>query len=121
VVYHTRPGKYDSQLTEAGPPAVLTDRGVVLLYNGKNDADSGDKSIPPGTYTVGQLLFDKSDLTHLLQATDHPCFYPTEDFERTGQYAAGTTFSEGLALFRGKWYLYYGCADSYVGVAVSER
>ena len=121
VVYRTRPGKYDSQLTEAGPPAVVTDRGIVLLYNGKNSSDAGDKSIRAETYTVGQLLFDKDDLTHLISVTDRPCFYPQEGFERTGQYAAGTTFSEGLVLFKGKWYLYYGCADSFVGVAVSEK
>jgi predicted GH43/DUF377 family glycosyl hydrolase len=41
-------------------------------------------------------------------------------YEKTGQYAAGTTFVEGLVLFRGKWFLYYGCADSLVGVAVYD-
>ena len=120
VVYRPRPGKYDSQLTEAGPPAVVTENGIVLLYNGKNDSRLGDSSISPGTYTVGQLLFDKSNMFKLLKVTDKPCFKPEEDFERTGQYAAGTTFAEGLVLFKGRWYLYYGCADSFVAVAISE-
>jgi predicted GH43/DUF377 family glycosyl hydrolase len=121
VVYRTRPGRYDSQLTEAGPPAVMTDSGIVLLYNGKNLGAQGDTTIPAGTYTVGQLLFDRNDLSHLVAATEHPCFAPQEAFERTGQYAAGTTFAEGLVLFRGKWFLYYGCADSFVGVAVAGK
>jgi predicted GH43/DUF377 family glycosyl hydrolase len=120
VVYRPRPGKYDSQLTEAGPPAVITQQGVVLLYNGKNATDNGDSTIPAGTYTVGQLLFDKHNFSHLKSVTERPCFYPQQDFERTGQYAAGTTFAEGLVLFHEKWYLYYGCADSFVGVAVSK-
>ena len=35
-VMETRPGKFDSSLTECGPPAVITDNGILLLYNGKN-------------------------------------------------------------------------------------
>jgi predicted GH43/DUF377 family glycosyl hydrolase len=120
VVYRPRAGKYDSRLTEAGPPAVLTEKGVVLLYNGKNASKTGDTTLPAGIYTVGQLLFDKHNLLKLLKATNKPVFKPEEDFEKTGQYAAGTTFAEGLVLFKGKWYLYYGCADSFVGVAVSD-
>lgn len=30
-----RAGKFDSDLTECGPPAILTDKGILLLYNGK--------------------------------------------------------------------------------------
>jgi len=29
-------------------------------------------------------------------------------------------FVEGLVFFKGKWYLYYGCADSRVAVAVFD-
>lgn len=36
TVIAPRPGKFDSLLTEVGPPAVLTDDGIVLIYNGKN-------------------------------------------------------------------------------------
>ena len=42
------------------------------------------------------------------------------DFEKSGQYAAGTVFIEGLVYHRSKWFLYYGCADSMVGVAVYD-
>lgn len=121
VVFRPRPGKYDSHLTEAGPPAVLTDRGVVLLYNGENAGKTGDPGIQGGTYTVGQLLFDPKDPGKCIGATGRPCFAPEESFEKTGQYAAGTTFAEGLVLFKGKWFLYYGCADSFVGVAVAKE
>lgn len=116
-VLGVRPGKFDSALVEAGPPAVLTDKGIVLLYNGKNDSGSGDPSLAPGVYSDGQALFDANDPTHLLDRMDHPFYQPEAPFERTGQYAAGTTFIEGLVLFRGKWFLYYGCADSFVAVA----
>ncbi len=44
----------------------------------------------------------------------------TLPFEKMGQYAAGTTFTEGLVWFRNKWFLYYGCADSMGGVAIAR-
>ena len=53
-------------------------------------------------------------------SSDKPFFFPEMPYEKTGQYAAGTTFVEGLVVLHGKWYLYYGCADSLVGVAVDD-
>ncbi len=121
VVHKPRPGRYDSLLTEAGPPAVITEKGIVLLYNGENHRRNGDPKLAPETYSVGQILFDSNDLGKVLAITDEPCFKPELDFEKTGQYAAGTTFAEGLVFFKGAWYLYYGCADSFVGVAKSKK
>jgi predicted GH43/DUF377 family glycosyl hydrolase len=109
--------KFDSILAEAGPPAVLTTNGIVLLYNGKNRPQSGDPGIGPNAYAVGQALFDAKDPAHLLARLDQPCFKPEAAFERTGQYQGGTTFAEGLVYFHKTWFLYYGCADSLVGVA----
>src|SRR5581483_2614740 len=34
AVITPRPGYFDSDLTECGPPAVITDKGILLLYNG---------------------------------------------------------------------------------------
>lgn len=121
VVLPARSGKFDSALAEAGPPAVLTDHGIVLVYNGKNAGNNGDPSLPPGIYSGGQALFDANQPDKLLQRTDTPFYRPQADFERTGQYAAGTTFLEGLVYFKGRWLLYYGCADSYVAVASSGK
>ncbi len=83
VVYKTRAGKFDSMLTEAGPPAILTDNGIILLYNGKNSPHHGDPTIAPNTYCVGQLLFDKDNPTKLIGNLDSPCFMPQEEFEIT--------------------------------------
>ncbi len=114
-----RPGHFDSDLAEAGPPAVLTDRGIVVVYNGKNAGGTrGDRALAPGAYADGQALFDPADPAKLLARPDAPFYQPQAPFERTGQYAAGTTFAEGLVRFKGAWFLYYGCADSLVGVAV---
>jgi len=117
-VLSARPGYFDSWLVEAGPPAVLTPRGIVLLYNAGNSAEFGAPGLPARVYTAGQALFDPRNPIKLLDRSDAPFIQPTEPYERTGQYAQGTTFVEALVPFRGSWYLYYGMADSRVGVAV---
>jgi predicted GH43/DUF377 family glycosyl hydrolase len=120
VSLNRRKGKFDSDLAEGGPAAILTDRGILVIYNGKNGRD-GDPSLGVGAYSGGQALFDSADPTKLLSRSDTPFYKPELPFEKTGQYGAGTTFLEGLVLFKGKCFLYYGCADSFVGVAVCEN
>src|SRR6266545_2404418 len=109
-VLSARPNYFDSWLVEAGPPALLTPAGILVLYNAG--------SLPSRTYSAGQALFDARDPTRLIARSDSAFIKPTESYERTGQYTAGTTFVEGLVPFRGRWFLYYGTADSRVGVAV---
>jgi predicted GH43/DUF377 family glycosyl hydrolase len=121
VVLERRPGLFDSGFPEVGTPPILTRRGVLVFYNGKN-AEKGsdpDPALGAAAYSVGEALFDPRHLTRLLGRLDQPVLYPEKPFERSGQYAAGTTFGEGLVLFRGKWFLYYGCADSFVAVATA--
>lgn len=116
-----RKGFFDSNLTECGPPAIVTEKGIVLLYNGKNDkGEDGDKRFTPNSYCAGQVLFDKNDPSKVLDRLDVPFFRPMEPFEKSGQYVAGTVFIEGMVYFKNKWLLYYGCADSRVGVAVYD-
>lgn len=113
-----RDGYFDSQMTECGPPALRTRQGIVLIYNGKNDPRRGDAGYPSGAYCAGQLLLDPSSPCRVLDRLDKPFFVPEAPFERSGQYKDGTVFVEGLAYYRQKLYLYYGCADSRVAVAV---
>jgi len=114
-----RKKKFDSNLTEPGPPALLTKNGIVLLYNGKNaDGEDDDPTLPEGTYSGGQALFDRNDPAKVITRADSCFIKPDLPHEITGQYKAGTTFIEGLVYFRGKWFLYYGTADSMVGLAI---
>ena len=117
-VLSPRAGYFDSWLVEAGPPALLSPHGIVVLYNAGNSGEHGDPGLPARVYTGGQALYDARNPVKLLARADAPFIKPTEAFERTGQYTEGTTFVEGLVPFRGRWYLYYGTADSRVGVAV---
>ena len=115
-----REGFFDSVLTEVGSQSVLTRDGIVVFYNGKNDrGGKGDPSLNPGVYCGGQALFDRKDLTHLIARLDKPFIQPAYPWEKKGLYGSGTTFVEGLALLHNRWFLYFGCADSFVGVATA--
>jgi beta-1,2-mannosidase len=114
-----RPGRFDSSFPETGPPPMLTGKGIVVLYNGKNAPTGGDPSMGPNAYAAGEALFDAKDPKRLITQTPQPVLKPEMPYEKTGQYAAGTTFAEGLVFFHGKWFLYYGCADSLVSVATA--
>jgi predicted GH43/DUF377 family glycosyl hydrolase len=110
IIIPTRPGKFDADLVESGPPAMLTNKGILLLYNGRDSA---------GTYTSGQVLMDKQDPTKILHRMDGFFMRPDRPYEIRGQ-VTNVCFLEGLARFKNKWLLYYGTADSKIAVAVKE-
>jgi predicted GH43/DUF377 family glycosyl hydrolase len=116
-----RLGYFDSDLTECGPPALMTDKGIILFYNGKNKGGEGrDTRFNANSYCAGQALFDKQDPAKPISRLDLPFLRPMEPFEKSGQYVNGTVFIEGMVYFKKKWLLYYGCADSRVGVAIYD-
>jgi predicted GH43/DUF377 family glycosyl hydrolase len=122
VLMSPRPFHFDSGLPEVGPPPLVTGKGIVMLYNGKNsdsDADR-DPAIGAGAYSGGQALLDLNDPARLLARTEKPFIRPELPFEKSGQYEAGTTFLEGLSYFRRKLFLYYGTADTFVALAIAD-
>ncbi len=121
-VMEPTPGDFDSHLTEPGPPALFTDQGILLFYNGKNLTGEGASAqYPEGTYCGAQALFDPEDPTQLVARMEEPFICPSLPHEVSGQYAAGTTFIQGLVYFKKQWFLYYGTADSMVGLAIKEK
>lgn len=118
-VISPRKGKYDEYLCEPGPQALLTEEGIVLIYNGKGNNPEklgGHDTI----YKAGQILLDKENPLCLLQRTTRPFIEPTEQFEIVGQ-VMPVCFVEGLVKFNGKYFLYYGTADSHIAVAVEQE
>lgn len=120
AVAESRAGKHDYRLIEPGPFAMLTANGILLIYNGMNDAKNGDVNLPEGAYTGGQLLFDAQDPTKLLDRSETYFIKPDQPYEIEGQ-VNQVCFLEGLVSFHGKWFLYYGTADSKIGVAVAQQ
>jgi predicted GH43/DUF377 family glycosyl hydrolase len=118
-VLKPRPGYFDSRLVESGPFALVTDNGIVLIYNGMNLDKGGDPKIKAGAYCMGQALFDKNDPSKMAARLEGNFLMPDRGYEITGQ-VNQVCFAEGLVHFKGKWFMYYGTADSRIAVAVSE-
>ncbi|GAB5518036.1 MAG: glycoside hydrolase family 130 protein [Rhodothermales bacterium] len=108
-VLKIRPGMFDNRLVEPGPQPILTDDGILLLYN------SADSSL---VYRTAQALFDPTDPTKLLARSEEPFMTPDTYLEQTGQ-VANVVFIEGLVRFKDQWFLYFGMGDSGIGVATA--
>ncbi|MBL7700258.1 MAG: family 43 glycosylhydrolase [Chitinophagaceae bacterium] len=117
IAFGPRKGKFDSQLVEPGPPAVITDAGIVFIYNSRNSPEHGDPNLPSGTYSAGQILADKNDPFNIIDRSEETFFRPDKPYEITGQ-VNNVCFLEGLVYFKDKWFLYYGTADEQIAVAV---
>lgn len=116
-VLRPRHGFFDSRLVESGPYALLTGMGILLIYNGMNLAAEGDPAIASDAYCAGQALFDKDDPTRLVDRLEENFLRPDKPYEMKGQ-VNQVCFVEGMTHFKGRWFLYYGLADSKIGVAV---
>ena len=102
-----RAGKFDSRVVEPGPSPILTERGIVLIYNGADD-----KLV----YRTAVAVFDRHDPRQLLSRSEAPIFAPEKEWERVGQ-VPNVIFVEGMVPQGKRWLFYYGGADQYIGVA----
>lgn len=118
-VLNPRPGYFDSRLVEPGPYALLTDKGVLLIYNGSNAENFNDPRLPEFTYAAGQALFDKDRPYQLVDRSKSFFIHPDKAYEKVGE-VNEVCFVEGLVHFKDNWFLYYGTADSKIAVAVRE-
>ncbi|MDR8391593.1 glycoside hydrolase family 130 protein [Aliifodinibius sp. S!AR15-10] len=107
-VMKPRNGKFDSRLVEPGPSPILTEDGILLLYNGAND---------DLIYNAGQVLFERNDPTKVIARSNTSFMQPDTQLERHGQ-IPNVVFVEGLVNFDDTWFLYYGMGDSGIGVAI---
>ena len=110
--------RFDSLLVEPGPPALATADGIVLIYNGANHYADGDPSFEPLSYQPGQTLFDAEDPASCIARDREPLLRASDVDDARGQ-VANVCFAQSLVLFKNRWHLYFGMADSRIGCAVA--
>ena len=120
IAVPTRKHMFDCDLVESGPPAMITDKGVLLIYNSRNIPAIGDTSLPEGTYTVSQVLLDINEPSRIVERMNTYFLKPEQQYEFSGE-VNNVCFAEGLAFYKNKWWLYYGTADSKIAVAVKNK
>ena len=112
-VLSPRSGHFDASLVEPGPPPLLMPEGILLVYNGARLDGNGGL-----VYAIGQVLLDRTNPARVLRRSYHPILVPETIDELNGQ-TPNIVFAGGLTKLQGGWRLYYGMADSKVGVAVA--
>ena len=106
-----RKGYFDSQGVEPGPPPVLTEEGIWLIYCGWAE---------DCVYKVGAALFSNEDPSVVIERSDEPIL-SAKDWGETFGGIANHTVAEGLVKDENRWLLYYGAADRACCLAIWEE
>jgi len=103
---------WDTCVRGAGAPPIKTKYGWLLFYHAQDLRD-------PGKYKVGAMLLDFNDPTKILHRSPQPILEPNEVYENNG-FKAGVVYVSGAIVKDDNLLVYYGAADSYVGVAYAN-
>lgn len=102
---------WDSLKVGISAPPIKTKNGWLLLYHGVSKNHH--------TYRVGAILLDLKDPAIVLARTTDPIFEPEEEYEKIG-IVNNVVFPCGMVEKDGLLFIYYGGADTVVGVATME-
>ncbi len=105
-----RPGMWDGEKVGIAGPPFKTDAGWILLYHGVSS-----KSV----YRVGAVLFDPHNPEQVIARTTNPIFEPREPYELYGE-IKNVVFPCGQVVRGDTLYIYYGGADTVIGVATAR-
>jgi predicted GH43/DUF377 family glycosyl hydrolase len=111
VVMRPRQDAWDAVKIGANGPPLKTDAGWLFLYHGFAE----DK-----VYKMGIALLDLLDPTVVLKRQWEPVLEPEEEWERYGD-TPNVVFSCGQVMTEDALYVYYGGADSVIGLATCTK
>lgn len=102
------PFSWEGAKIGAGPEPILTDEGWLVCYHGADSTHA---------YSLALALLDKNDPSVVLDRSEQPLLSPELPWEREG-FFPNVVFSNGwVKRPDGRIWVYYGAADSSVGLA----
>jgi predicted GH43/DUF377 family glycosyl hydrolase len=104
---------WDANKIGLSPPPIKTERGWLMLYHGVRQTASGS------LYRLGLALLGLEDPRVILRRSTEWIFAPTEGYERLGD-VGDVVFPCGWVLHGDEVRLYYGAADTCVGMATAR-
>jgi predicted GH43/DUF377 family glycosyl hydrolase len=104
---------WDAQKIGISPPPLKTDHGWLILYHGVRNTASGS------IYRLGLALLDLENPRRVLKRSREWVFGPVETYERFGD-VADVVFPCGWTLADDEIRLYYGAADTSIGLATGR-
>jgi predicted GH43/DUF377 family glycosyl hydrolase len=109
-VLHPREGKWDCKRSGSAGPPLRTENGWLTVYHGIDMDD---------VYRLGLLLLDPEEPWKIIKRREDPILEPEMPWEREGD-VPNVVFSCGSLLFGTELWVYYGAADTVVGLAIGE-
>jgi predicted GH43/DUF377 family glycosyl hydrolase len=106
-------GWWDAHKIGLSPQPLKTDQGWLILYHGVRTTASGS------LYRLGLALLDLKDPWRVLKRSSEWVFSPSEPYERSGE-VADVVFPCGWTLVDDEIRLYYGAADTSIGLATGR-
>jgi len=115
VLIPTRAGSWDSRRVGLGAQPVETPEGWLIIYHGVRSTAAG------ATYRVGLALLDLEQPWKVIRRSTEWVLSPREPYERMGD-VPDVVFPSGAILDwkANEFRLYYGVADSTVGLALAD-
>lgn len=110
VILSPRQGMWDSKKVGISTPPLISKYGWIIIYHGIGE---------DGVYRVGVALLDISDTEKVIARTACPIFEPETEFEKKGQ-VNNVVFPCGAVVKNDTLYIYYGEADTVIGVATMK-
>jgi len=103
---------WDNLKVGCGPPPMKTKYGWLLIYQAVGSSDES-------RYKIGAMLLDLQDPTKVLARTITPILEPLAAYENEGcKY--GVIYPCGAVIIEDRLFVYYGGADTVVGVATAK-
>jgi len=103
-----------------GTPPMRTEAGWLTIYHGNKQSPSERNTGRVGTYIVGAMLLDLECPERVIGFTREPIMVAEYPFEKDG-FVNNVLFPTGLIARDGRFRMYYGAADSSVGLAEFSR
>ncbi len=104
-----------------GPPPLRVTEGWLVIYHGVTGEIS--RAFTPQNkvnYAAGAMILDADDPTRVLARTTEPLLEPETDDERSG-IVPNVVFPTAIEEIDGQLFVFYGMADSKIGVARLDR
>ncbi len=106
-----RPGMWDSLKVGISSQPVKTDKGWLLFYHGVSSTNH--------SYRLGVALLNPKNPIEVMSRSSDPIFQPEESYEKYG-IVPNVVFPCGAIVRDSKVIIYYGGADTVVGVATID-
>ncbi|MBD8078383.1 glycosidase [Cellulosimicrobium arenosum] len=104
-----------------GPPPLRVSEGWLILHHGVTGANASGFELSYGArYTAGAMILDAADPRRVIARTAEPLLVPETDDELQGT-LGNVVFPTAIEEIDGRRFVFYGMADSKIGVAELER